>query len=74
MVPNEGRNKAGPDRSLNSSAGIELRGMVLGCSLCSAYFREQDCNTVLCNVTGNFLCKSRNSVTKSMEPVSMILK
>ena len=40
MVPNEGRNKAGPDRSLNSSAGIELRGMVLGCSLCSAYFRD----------------------------------
>ena len=40
VVPNEGRNKAGPDRSLNSSAGIELRGMVLGCSLCSAYFRD----------------------------------
>ena len=37
---NEDRNKAGPDRSLNSSAGIELRGMVLGCSLCSAYFRD----------------------------------
>ena len=40
VMSNEGRNKAGPDRSLNSSAGIELRGMILGCSLCSAYFRD----------------------------------